>query len=81
MFIIMLLWEHTKQLGCFPLQHVVWSNGFFTQFKSSRAWFFVGRYPSMTSFVALPLGCQMTWNYFAFCHGKGEVDGVGALCK
>jgi hypothetical protein len=23
----------------------------------------------------------MTWNYFASNHGKGEVDGVGALYK
>jgi hypothetical protein len=23
----------------------------------------------------------MTWNYFALGHGKGEVDGAGALCK
>jgi hypothetical protein len=29
----------------------------------------------------LPFGCQMNWNYFANGHGKGEVDGVGALLK
>jgi hypothetical protein len=23
----------------------------------------------------------MTWNFFASSHGKGEVDGVGTLCK
>jgi len=23
----------------------------------------------------------MSWNYFAFGHGEGEVDGVGALLK
>jgi len=23
----------------------------------------------------------MQWNYFAIGHGKGEVDGVGALLK
>ncbi len=28
-----------------------------------------------------PLGCQILWNYFATRHGKGEVDGAGALLK
>jgi hypothetical protein len=26
-------------------------------------------------------GMSMTWNYFASGHGKGEVDGCGALLK
>jgi hypothetical protein len=26
-------------------------------------------------------GCQFIWNYFASGHGKGEVDGAGALLK
>jgi hypothetical protein len=26
-------------------------------------------------------GCQMTWNFFATGHGKGKVDGAGALFK
>jgi hypothetical protein len=37
----MLLWEHMKQLGYFPFQHIVLSDGCSNQFKSSRAWFFV----------------------------------------
>lgn len=37
----MLLWEHMKQLGYFPFQHIVWLDGCSSQFKSSRAWFFV----------------------------------------
>jgi len=27
----------------------------------------------------LPFGCQIVWNNFATSHGKGKVDGVGAL--
>jgi len=77
----MLLWEHTKQLGCFPFQHFIWLDGCSTQFKSSRTQFFVGRYPSLTSCVAQPLSCQMTWNFFAYSHRKGEVDGAKTLCK
>jgi len=29
----------------------------------------------------LPEGCQMSCNYFASGHGKGEVDGASALLK
>ncbi len=71
----MLFWEHMKQLGYFPFQHIVWSDGCSSQFKSSRAWFFVAQYPSLTSCVALPSSCSLTWNYFASGDGKGEVDG------
>jgi hypothetical protein len=41
----------------------------------------VVRYPSLTCFAGLPHGCDIIWNFFAFGHGKGEVDGVGTLCK
>jgi hypothetical protein len=58
-----------------------WSNGCAAQFKSSKAWYFVARYPSFTTFAGMPSRCNMTWNYFASGHGKGEVDGAGALCK
>jgi len=75
----MFFWEHTKQLGCFPLEHFIWSEDCSDQSKSSRAWIFVGQYPSLTSYVALPSGCQMTWNFFASGHGKGEVDGARTL--
>jgi hypothetical protein len=27
------------------------------------------------------LGCQLVWNCFATGHGKGKVDGAGALLK
>jgi hypothetical protein len=63
------LWDDTKQLGCFPLEHFIWLYGFSSQFKSSRTWFFVGQYPSLTSCVALLPSCQMTWNFFAFSQG------------
>jgi hypothetical protein len=49
----MFFWEHTEQFGCFPFQRVVRSNGCYGQFKSSRAWFFVGWYPSLTSCATL----------------------------
>jgi hypothetical protein len=77
----MFFWEHTKQLGCFPLEHFIWSDGCSSQFKSSRAWFFVGRYPSLTSCAALLSCSQMTWNFFASGHGKGEMDVVRTFCK
>jgi hypothetical protein len=77
----MLLWEFLKGQGCFPSHHIVWSDGCSSQFKSSRAWYFVARYPSQTRSPVLPHGCQMTWNYYATGHGKGEVDGAGALFK
>jgi hypothetical protein len=79
--VFMFLWEHMKQLGCFPLQHIVWLNGCFGQFKSLRTWFFVGWYPSLIFCGTLPLSCQLTWNYFASSHGKGEVDGARTIYK
>jgi hypothetical protein len=41
----------------------------------------VARYHNYTVCQELPTRCQMTWNYFAPGHGKGEVDGAGALLK
>jgi hypothetical protein len=35
----------------------------------------------MTVCEELPSGCQMIWNYFSTSHGKGEMDGVGAIWK
>ena len=63
------------------LSHIVWSDGCSGQFKSSHAWYFISRYPNLTSGVSLNSGCQMCWNYFGSGHGKGEVDGAGALLK
>jgi hypothetical protein len=77
----LLYWDFMKGQGRFPTHHVVWSDGAASQFKSARAWYFVARYPSLTCFAGLPQGCNLTWNFFASGHGKGEVDGVSALCK
>ncbi len=41
----------------------------------------MARCPQLTICDQRPKGVQMCWNYFAFGHGKGEVDGVGALLK
>jgi hypothetical protein len=41
----------------------------------------MARYPSLTCFAGLPHGCDLTWNFFASGHAKGEVDGAGVLCK
>lgn len=75
-------WDFMKAQGFVPRNHTVWSDGCSGQFKSARAWYFISRYPSLTvTDGVLPEGCQMLWNYFASGHGKGEVDGAGALCK
>ena len=70
-----------KDQGRFHVHHMVWSDGAASQFKSTRAWYFVARYLSLTCFVGLPYGCDLYWNFFASRHEKGEVDGVGTLCK
>jgi hypothetical protein len=75
-------WNFMKGQDFTPKNHIVWSDGCSGQFKSARAWYFISRYPSLTiTDGILPEGCQMLWNYFASGHGKGEVDGAGALCK
>ncbi len=60
---------------------MVWSNGCASQFKSARSWFFISRYHNETICSELTSGCEMTWNYFATGHNKGEVDGIRALLK
>lgn len=77
----MLHWGYLKSEGFEPANHIVWSDGCSGQFKSARAWYFISRFPSLTVSAKLPEGCQMCWNYFASGHGKGEVDGAGALLK
>jgi hypothetical protein len=77
----MLNWEHVRSQGFSPSNHIVWSDGCSGQFKSSRAWYFISRYPNITSAGSLNSGCQMCWNYFGSGHGKEEVDGAGALLK
>lgn len=78
---LQLHWKHVLNQGFVPRQHIVWSDGCSGQFKSARAWNFVTKYPSLTKASNLPLGCEMVWNFFATGHGKGEVDGAGALLK
>ena len=78
---LMLNWEHVKEQGFTPINHIVWSDGCSGQFKSARAWYFISRYPKLTSSATLLDGCQMSWNYFGSGHGKGEVDGASALLK
>jgi hypothetical protein len=70
-----------KDQGFVPRNHIVWSDGCSGQFKSARAWYFISRYPNLTSSAMMRDGCQMSWNYFGSGHGKGEVDGAGALLK
>jgi hypothetical protein len=41
-----------------------------SQFKSSKPWYFVSRYPSMISV------CKMKWSFFGNGHGKGPYDGA-----
>ena len=78
----MMHWEFMKAHGFLPKNHIVWSDGCSGQFKSARAWYFITRYHGLTiTDGVLPEGCQMLWYYFASGHGKGEVDGAGALCK
>jgi hypothetical protein len=67
--------------GCFINFHFVWSDGYSGQFKSARAWYFMARYPSLIVSNNLPNGCEMVWNFFATCHGKGGVDGARVLLK
>lgn len=77
----MLHWEFLQMQGCFSSQHVVWNDDCSRQFKNAKAWYFVFRYPSLTTYSSLPTSCQMLWNFFVIGHGKGEVDGVRALFK
>jgi hypothetical protein len=59
----------------------MWTNGYLGQFKSMRAWYFVSRCLYLTTSTHNINGCSLIWNFFATRHGKGEVDGVGALLK
>jgi hypothetical protein len=61
--------------GFRPKQHSIWSNMCASQFKSKTPWYFVSRYPYITS------GCVCLWSFFGFGHGKGPHDGAGAILK
>jgi hypothetical protein len=45
------------------------------------AWYFFSHYPSLSTSESLPYGCHNFYNFFSTGHGKGEVDGFGALLK
>jgi hypothetical protein len=60
---------------------IVWANVCSSQFKNARAWYFVSRYPSLTTSSGNSKGYQLIWNFFATRHKKGEVDGAKALLK
>jgi len=55
--------------------HWVWNDIYVSQFKSSKPWFFVSKYPNMT------WGCKMLWNFFKNERGKGPHDGARAVIK
>jgi hypothetical protein len=63
------------------VEHIVFSNGFASQFKCIKAFFFVTHYPSLTKKDNFPLGCPMQWNHFGFGHSKGCWDGARATMK
>jgi hypothetical protein len=65
-------WRYISE-GLSPRWHYAWSNGCANQFKSSKPWYFVSRYPNMIS------GCKMMWNFSRSGHGKGPHDGVGTI--
>ncbi len=50
-------WKFLKIRGCFPSLHVVWNDGYFGQFKSAKAWYFVCRYPMLIIGLDLTRGC------------------------
>jgi hypothetical protein len=74
-------WKFMTDQLCYPLRHIVWSDDCSAQFKAAKCWYHLGRYHSYIVCPQLPNGCEISWNYFAPGHGKGEVDGVGALLK
>ncbi len=59
----------------------MWTDGYLGQFKNVRAWYFLSRYFHLTTSIGNTSGCSLIWNFFATGHGKGEVDGAGALLK
>ena len=63
-----------KDQGLVFNKHWVWSDGAASQFKAARPFYFVARYFKLTA-------VQMSWNFSASGHGKGEHDGAGAVVK
>ena len=68
-------WQYMVERGYAPKRHFVWSDGCAQQFKSSKPWYFVSKYPAITN------GCKMLWSFFGSAHGKGPHDGAGAVVK
>jgi hypothetical protein len=50
-------WKFLKTRSCFPSLHVVWSDGYFSQLKSAKAWYFVCHYPMLIIGPDLTRGC------------------------
>ena len=74
-------WNFLKSKGCFSKNHIIRSDGCLAKFRSSKAWYFVAKYPSLTTLARMPSRCHMMWNFFTSGHGKGKVDGARALSK
>jgi hypothetical protein len=68
-------WQHMVEHGYAPQWHWVWSDGCAFQFKNSKHWYFVSRYPNMIR------GCRMIWSFFNSGHGKGFHDGTRVVVK
>lgn len=76
----MLHWRLLQQQGCYPMDHLVWNDGYTNRLKSSKAFYFVAHCPSLTKCKVLPNGCQLVWNFF--CHltwRRGSVWGTGSF--
>lgn len=68
-------YKHISDKGFKRTYHYVWSDGCASQFKSSKPWYFVSKYPNLTC------GCKMMRSFFESEHGKGPHDGVGVVIK
>lgn len=79
--VLTLHWGYLKNMGCYPILHVVWSNGCLAHFKCACAWYFVIQYPWLSICKERPEGVQMCSNCFASDQGKDEVNGASALLK
>jgi hypothetical protein len=66
----MLHWDLVQSQGFIPKNHIVWSNGCSGQFKSGRAWYFISRYPYLTSSVTLTPKGPMSVNGFLVSLGR-----------
>jgi hypothetical protein len=72
---LLLHWDSMVGASFIPRNHWIWSDRCSGQFKSRIPWFFVARYPEITS------GCNCMWSFFGSGHGKGPHDGAGAVLK